>query len=132
MQEEKWQDEGKQDFAHDDSIVHMAPSNMTVYASKLEQMSTSHVPRLVLRAKVTIVGDQAVGKSALTQKFHSGGHMYPKNYIMTTSVDFCMKEVSSGFWIERSSSVFPPPSTPLTCRARPSTRPPGSNSRDQR
>jgi len=25
--------------------------------------------------------------------FHSGGHMYPKNYIMTTSVDFCVKEV---------------------------------------
>ncbi|GMH66014.1 hypothetical protein TrVE_jg11349 [Triparma verrucosa] len=75
----------------DDDIVHMAPSNMQGLALGLGE--TSHVPRLVLRCKVSIVGDQSVGKSAITQMFHSGGHMYPKNYIMTTSVDFCMKEV---------------------------------------
>lgn len=105
MQEQKWEDEGKQEF-QDDSIVHMAPSNMTAYANKLSEMETSHVPRLVLRAKVTIVGDAGVGKSALTQKFHSGGHMYPKNYIMTTSVDFCMKEVSLEFGLP---ALLPPP-----------------------
>ncbi len=76
-----------------EGMAQFAPSNMTKYAPTLDKMETSHVPRLVLRCKVTIVGDQSVGKSALTQMFHSGGHMFPKNYVMTCSVDFCVKEV---------------------------------------
>ncbi|GMH50103.1 hypothetical protein TrRE_jg4693, partial [Triparma retinervis] len=93
MSHESKYGEEKMGGMEDDSLPHLAPSNMQTYASKLGQMETSHVPRLVLRSKVAIVGDQTVGKSALTQMFHSGGHMYPKNYIMTTSVDFCVKEV---------------------------------------
>eukprot|EP00520_Triparma_pacifica_P007727 CAMPEP_0118640314 /NCGR_PEP_ID=MMETSP0785-20121206/4689_1 /TAXON_ID=91992 /ORGANISM="Bolidomonas pacifica, Strain CCMP 1866" /LENGTH=231 /DNA_ID=CAMNT_0006531697 /DNA_START=9 /DNA_END=700 /DNA_ORIENTATION=- len=89
--ESKFNDDEK--AMDEDGLVHLAPSNMSNYATKLESMETSHVPRLVLRSKVAIVGDQTVGKSALTQMFHSGGHMFPKNYIMTTSVDFCVKEV---------------------------------------
>ena len=49
---------------------------------------------LNLRCKVVIVGDTAVGKSALTQMFHSGGQRFPKNYFMTIGVDFCVKVVN--------------------------------------
>lgn len=31
---------------------------------------------------ISITGDACVGKSALTQVFHSGGPTYPKNYLM--------------------------------------------------
>ncbi|KAK2569367.1 Intraflagellar transport protein 27-like protein [Acropora cervicornis] len=37
---------------------------------------------VVLRAKVIVTGDPAVGKSALTQAFHSDGTHFPKNYSM--------------------------------------------------
>ena len=76
-----------------DSLPHLAPSNMQSYATNLSKMETSHVPRLLLRCKVAVVGDATVGKSALTQMFHSGGHMFPKNYVMTSAVDFAVKEV---------------------------------------
>lgn len=44
----------------------------------------------MLRAKVVIVGDACVGKTALVQMLKSGGHDYPKNYIMvrTRAVHF--------------------------------------------
>lgn len=45
----------------------------------------------VLRAKCVIVGDSTVGKSAVTQVFHSDGTMFPKNYTMTTGVEVCQK-----------------------------------------
>ena len=48
---------------------------------------------LVLRCKVIVVGDAAVGKSAIVQMFHSKGTHYPKQYAMTTTCDFVMKEV---------------------------------------
>eukprot|EP01112_Ceratiomyxa_fruticulosa_P012474 TRINITY_DN3456_c0_g1_i1.p1 TRINITY_DN3456_c0_g1~~TRINITY_DN3456_c0_g1_i1.p1 ORF type:complete len:189 (-),score=27.25 TRINITY_DN3456_c0_g1_i1:90-656(-) len=46
-----------------------------------------------LRCKVVILGDPAVGKSALTQMFHSDGTHYPKNYVMTIGAEFCVKAV---------------------------------------
>eukprot|EP00741_Cyanophora_paradoxa_P007576 tig00001155_g7328.t1 len=46
---------------------------------------------LVLRCKLIILGDATVGKSALTQAFHN--NHYPKNYVMTVGVDFCVKQV---------------------------------------
>jgi len=49
---------------------------------------------LILRCKVVLAGDGGVGKSALTQMFQSNGAIYPKNYIMTIPVDFCVKEVA--------------------------------------
>lgn len=36
----------------------------------------------MLRAKVVVVGEACVGKTAVVQMFKSGGHDYPKNYIM--------------------------------------------------
>mmetsp|Transcript_40150 Transcript_40150/g.71465 ORF Transcript_40150/g.71465 Transcript_40150/m.71465 type:complete len:225 (-) Transcript_40150:189-863(-) len=64
------------------------------FKSALRSMETTHKPLLMLRCKVVVVGDACVGKSALTQMFHSGGHTYPKNYIMTIGVDFCVKQVN--------------------------------------
>jgi len=51
------------------------------------------VATLKLRSKVAVVGDPGVGKSALTQMFQSNGQKFPKNYLMTIGVDFCMKQV---------------------------------------
>lgn len=34
---------------------------------------------------LSVVGDAAVGKSALTQMFHSDSAHYPKNYVMVRS-----------------------------------------------
>ncbi|XP_015755358.1 PREDICTED: intraflagellar transport protein 27 homolog [Acropora digitifera] len=49
---------------------------------------------VVLRAKVIVTGDPAVGKSALTQAFHSDGTHFPKNYSMTTGVEVSVKSVN--------------------------------------
>ncbi|XP_072013694.1 intraflagellar transport protein 27 homolog [Amphiura filiformis] len=49
---------------------------------------------VVLRAKCIIVGDCTVGKSALTQVFHSDGSHYPKAYSMTVGVELCVKNIS--------------------------------------
>ena len=46
-----------------------------------------------LCAKNAQMGDPAVGKSALTQMFHSNGQRFPKAYQMTCGVDFCAKAV---------------------------------------
>ncbi|KAJ8037048.1 Intraflagellar transport protein 27-like [Holothuria leucospilota] len=49
---------------------------------------------VVLRAKCIVVGDSAVGKSALTQVFHSDGSHFPKGYSMTIGQEICVKSVS--------------------------------------
>ena len=49
---------------------------------------------VVLRCKVAIVGEATVGKSAMVQMFHTNGASFPKNYLMTQGVDFCVKEVA--------------------------------------
>lgn len=46
-----------------------------------------------LRAKCLIVGDATVGKSAITQVFHSDNSQFPKNYTMTVGVELCTKVV---------------------------------------
>ncbi|CAM9960252.1 unnamed protein product [Ectocarpus sp. 13 AM-2016] len=61
--------------------------------SGVRSMQTSHRTTLMLRAKVVVVGDACVGKSSVVQMFKSGGHDYPKNYIMTIGVDFGVKQV---------------------------------------
>ena len=63
------------------------------FTSGLRSMATSHRPIRMLRCKVVVVGDQCVGKTALVQSFHSENQNYPKNYVMTSWVDFCVKEV---------------------------------------
>ncbi|CAM9885305.1 unnamed protein product, partial [Laminaria digitata] len=45
-------------------------------------MQTTHRTTLMLRAKVVVVGDACVGKTAIVQMLKSGGHDYPKSYIM--------------------------------------------------
>ncbi|XP_065811569.1 intraflagellar transport protein 27 homolog isoform X1 [Labrus bergylta] len=47
-----------------------------------------------LRAKCLLIGDAAVGKSALSHMFHSDGTLFQKNYSMTTGVELLMKCVS--------------------------------------
>jgi GTPase SAR1 family protein len=59
-----------------------ASSPVANYKSGVRNMEMQHKPLLLLRAKVVVVGDACVGKTAITQMFNSGGHNYPKNYIM--------------------------------------------------
>jgi len=59
----------------------------------LKSMETAHRSQLVIRQKVAVIGDAAVGKTALVQMFHSGGQTFPKNYVMTIGCDFNVKMV---------------------------------------
>ena len=61
--------------------------------SAVRSMESNHKPLVILRCKLVILGDACVGKTALTQVFHSGGSTYPKNYLMTTGAEFCVKQV---------------------------------------
>lgn len=47
----------------------------------------------VIRSKVVLVGDPAVGKSALCQMLQSGGKRFPKNYQMTCGADLAVKMI---------------------------------------
>ncbi|XP_068607439.1 intraflagellar transport protein 27 homolog [Brachionichthys hirsutus] len=47
-----------------------------------------------LRAKCLLVGDAAVGKTALSLMFHNDGAMFPKNYSMTLGVELLVKRVA--------------------------------------
>jgi len=48
-----------------------------------------------IRCKLVVVGDPAVGKTALVQMFHSAGQRFPKHYMMTLGVEFCTKAVTT-------------------------------------
>jgi len=50
--------------------------------------------KIVARPKIVIIGDPAVGKTSLTQMFHSNGQRFPKAYTMTCGVDFSVKAVT--------------------------------------
>ena len=47
----------------------------------------------ILRCKVLVVGNAAVGKSAMTSVFHTEGASFPKNYGMTIGGEFIVKQV---------------------------------------
>ncbi|KAM9857137.1 intraflagellar transport protein 27 homolog [Aulostomus maculatus] len=47
-----------------------------------------------LRARCLLVGDAAVGKTALSHMFHSDGTLFQKNYSMTTGVELLTKCVN--------------------------------------
>ncbi|XP_029594708.1 intraflagellar transport protein 27 homolog isoform X1 [Salvelinus fontinalis] len=47
-----------------------------------------------LRARCLLVGDAAVGKSALSQMFRSDGAHFQKNYSMTAGVELVVKSVN--------------------------------------
>merc|ERR1719446_294483 len=55
--------------------------------------ASSGLATVTSRPKILVMGDPAVGKSALTQMFHSNGQRFPKAYNMTCGVDFCAKAV---------------------------------------
>ncbi|XP_023723348.1 intraflagellar transport protein 27 homolog [Cryptotermes secundus] len=48
----------------------------------------------ILRTKCVIIGNSAVGKTALTKMFLSDGREFPKNYNMTFGVDLNVKTIS--------------------------------------
>ncbi|KAG7257627.1 hypothetical protein CRUP_004939 [Coryphaenoides rupestris] len=60
-----------------------------------------------LRARCLLLGDAAVGKSALAQMFTSDGAHFHKNYSMTTGVELLTKSVNVP---ETSDSVWGQPS----------------------
>eukprot|EP01135_Chromosphaera_perkinsii_P002746 Nk52_evm114s226 gene=Nk52_evmTU114s226 len=49
---------------------------------------------VALRCKLLVVGDPGVGKSAITQVFHSDGSHYPGEYNLTSGVDCLVKTVN--------------------------------------
>mmetsp|Transcript_57688 Transcript_57688/g.159568 ORF Transcript_57688/g.159568 Transcript_57688/m.159568 type:complete len:212 (-) Transcript_57688:124-759(-) len=51
-------------------------------------------PPLILRCKIVLLGDSAVGKTSLAQVFEGGVQNFPKNYSMTIGIDFMVKRVS--------------------------------------
>ena len=59
----------------------------------LKSMETTHRNMLVLRQKVIVVGEYATGKTALVKMFTTGGHSFPKNYVMTIGCEFSVKMV---------------------------------------
>lgn len=62
----------------------MAISSATASSFGARSMETTHRTILMLRAKIVVVGDACVGKTALVQMLKSGGHDYPKSYIMVS------------------------------------------------
>ena len=79
------------------------------FMSGIKSMETTHKPLLVLRCKVVVVGDSTVGKSALVQMFHSGDSTYPRNYVMTTWVDFSVQAalpVASTCYAVKSTFIY--------------------------
>ena len=68
--------------------------NLNPAQRALKSMETVHKSQLVVRQKVAVIGDAAVGKTALVSMFHSGGQTFPKNYVMTIGCDFNVKMVT--------------------------------------
>ena len=48
----------------------------------------------ILRAKLLVVGDSAVGKTAVVQQFANAGAAFPKNYSMTLGADVVTKTIN--------------------------------------
>jgi transport family protein 27 len=70
-----------------------ANDRATEPVSGLRSMDSKHQSMTVLRCKLVVVGDECVGKTALTQMFESEGTRYPKHYMMTVGTEFLVKQV---------------------------------------
>ena len=70
-----------------------APSDLSI--SGIDTSQSLHVNSIILREKVVIVGDAAVGKSSLVQSFLSQGaeNLNNKNYLMTAGVEMNVKQI---------------------------------------
>ena len=53
----------------------------------------------VLRTKLVVVGDWAVGKTAVVQQFLNAGTAFPKNYSMTLGGEVTLRNTSCFFHI---------------------------------
>merc|ERR1719158_45901 len=51
-------------------------------------------PLLVLRCKIVLLGDSAVGKTSIAKVFQSGESSFPDRYTMTMGIDFVIKRVN--------------------------------------
>lgn len=60
----------------------------------------------MLRAKVVIVGDACVGKTAIVQMLKSGGHDYPKSYIMVRASFLAARSFNGNIRIVPGSSFY--------------------------
>ncbi len=63
-------------------------------SSALRSMANAHRRVSVLRAKVVLLGDPAVGKTSLVSMLQSAGANFPKSYLMTLGVDLTVKDLS--------------------------------------
>jgi small GTP-binding protein len=70
-----------------------APSDLSI--SGIDTSQSSHKNSIILREKIVIVGDAAVGKSSIVQSFLSQGseNFHNNKYLMTTDVDLNVKQV---------------------------------------
>lgn len=70
-----------------------APSDLSILG--IDTSQSSHVNSIILREKVIIVGDAAVGKSSLVQTFLSQGTdvLNNKHYLMTAGANLNVKQV---------------------------------------
>ena len=88
--------DSKEDIADDSNIDGInvaispepfAPSDLTIDGIDESLFKTSHRSRVILREKIVVTGDSAVGKSALIKSLLSSGQEYPKKYVMTAGAD---------------------------------------------
>lgn len=70
-----------------------APSDLSILG--IDTSQSSHLNSIILREKVVIVGDAAVGKSSLVLSFLLQGteNLNNKRYLMTAGVDLHVKQV---------------------------------------
>jgi len=81
-------------------ILHRGIHCVSNNSDNLEQTKSisatisNFIPKTILREKVIIVGDEAVGKTSILQWLTSNGAHFPKNYVFTSEADLFVKEIA--------------------------------------